>query len=209
MRTPPYRIETNRLVIRCWLPSDASLMKEAVDTSLEHLRPWMAWAHYDPQPIEDKIELIRGFRSRFDAGDDFTYGIFSRDEREALGGTGLHTRVGDDAFDIGYWVRFSAVGNGLATEVAAILTRVAFGVAEVERVEIRVDPANEASCRVARKLGYVEEARLRRRLPGVVPNSPKRDVVIFSMLAEEFADSPANTMSAGVVAFDAAGRKLT
>jgi len=43
----------------------------------------------------------------------------------------------------------------------------------------------------------------------VVPNSPKRDVVIFSMLAEEFADSPANTMSAGVVAFDAAGRKLT
>jgi len=184
-------------------------MKEAVDTSLEHLRPWMAWGHYDPQPIEDKIELIRGFRSRFDAGDDFTYGIFSRDEREALGGTGLHTRVGDDAFDIGYWVRFSAVGNGLATEVAAILTRVAFGVAEVERVEIRVDPANEASCRVARKLGYVEEARLRRRLPGVVPNSPKRDVVIFSMLAEEFADSPANTMSAGVVAFDAAGRKLT
>ena len=68
--------------------------------------------------------------------------------------------------------------------------------------------ANGVSCRVACKLGYVEEA-LRRRLPGAVPNSPKRDMVIFSMLAEEFADSPASAMSAGVVAFDAAGRKLT
>ena len=89
-------------------------MKEAVDTSLEHLRPWMAWAYYDPQTVDDKIDLIRGFRSRFDAGDDFTYGVFSHDEREAIGGTGLHTRVGDDAFEIGYWVRFSAVGNGFA-----------------------------------------------------------------------------------------------
>ena len=76
-------------------------------------------------------------------------------------------------------------------------------------MEVHVDPANEPSCRVPRKLGYVEEACLRRRLSGVVPNSPKRDVVIFSMLAEEFADSPANVVSAGAVAFDAAGRQLT
>ena len=172
MPTLPYRIETNRLVIRCWEPRDAPLTKEAVDTSLEHLRPWMAWAHYEPQPLEEKVELIRGFRSRFDAGEDFGYGVFSDDEQEAVGGAGLHTRVGDDALEIGYWVRFSAIGNGVATEVAAALTRVAFGVAEVERVENRVDPANEVSCRVPRKLGYVEEARLRRRLPGA--RSPRR-----------------------------------
>jgi RimJ/RimL family protein N-acetyltransferase len=208
MATPPYRIETDRLVIRCWQPSDAPLLKEAVDTSLEHLRPWMPWAHDDPQPVENKMELLRGFRSRFDGGDDFVYGIFSRDESEAVGGTGLHPRVGDDAFEIGYWIRSSAAGNGFATETAAALTRVAFDVAEVERVEIRVDPANEASCRVARKLGYDEEARLRRRIPDVVANMPKRDLIIFSMFAEELADSPAGAISADVAAFDAVGRRI-
>jgi RimJ/RimL family protein N-acetyltransferase len=206
--TPPYRIETDRLVIRCWQPSDAPLLKDAVDTSLEHLRPWMPWAHDDPQPVENKMELLRGFRSRFDAGDDFVYGIFSRDESEAVGGTGLHPRVGDDAFEIGYWIRSSAVGKGLATETAAALTRVAFDLAAVERVELHVDPANEASCRVARKLGYGEEARLRRRLPDVVPNGPKRDEIIFSMFAEEFADSAAGAISRDVAAFDALGRSL-
>jgi RimJ/RimL family protein N-acetyltransferase len=206
--TPPYRIETNRLVIRCWQPSDAPLLKEAVDSSLEHLRERMPWAHDDPQPVEVKMELLRGFRSRFDSGDDFIYGVFSPDEDQALGGSGLHRRVGDDAFEIGYWIRSSAVGNGFATEVAAALTQVAFDVAGVERMEIHVDPTNEASCRVARKLGYSEEARLRRRLPDVVANAPKRDVIVFSMFAEEFAGSPAGALSGEVAAFDAAGRRL-
>src|ERR1700759_5294954 len=38
---PPYRIETERLVLRCWNPADAEALKEAVDASIEHLLPWM------------------------------------------------------------------------------------------------------------------------------------------------------------------------
>ena len=41
---PPYRIETERLVIRCWNPADAPLLKEAIDSSLEELQAWMPWA---------------------------------------------------------------------------------------------------------------------------------------------------------------------
>lgn len=37
----PYRIETARLVIRCYDRADAPLLKAAVDASVEHLRPWM------------------------------------------------------------------------------------------------------------------------------------------------------------------------
>ena len=59
----PYRIETERLVIRCYEPRDASLLKEAIDSSLEHLRPWMPWAHQEPQTLEQKMELIRRFRA--------------------------------------------------------------------------------------------------------------------------------------------------
>lgn len=208
MPTPPYRIETPRLVIRCWDPHDAPSSKEAIDSSLEHLRPWMPWADQNPETLNKKIDRLRGFRGRFDAGSDFTYGIFSSDDREVLGGTGLHTRVGEGAFEIGYWIRSSALGQGLATEASAALTRVAFQVAGADRVEIHIDPANRPSARVPAKLGFGEEARLRRRLPPRFPGEPARDVAIFSMLVEQFDDSAASTMSSGITAFDSVGRSL-
>jgi len=109
----PYRIEiVDGPVLRCWEPRDAALLKDAVDSSLDHLREWMPWAHDDPQSLDEKVELLRVFRGNFDLGKDFVYGIFSPDESEALGGAGLHTRVGDGAFEIGYWVRASRVGRG-------------------------------------------------------------------------------------------------
>jgi len=206
MLPPPYRIESERLIIRCWDPRDAPLLKDAVDTSLDHLRPWMPWAHLEPQTIDEKIALLRSFRSRFDAGDDFVFGVFSSDEREVFGGSGLHRRVGDRAFEIGYWLRASALGRGLATEMTAALTRVAFEICEVDRVEIRVDAGNERSLNVPRRLDYVEEARLRRRLPAASPGDPPGDAVIFSMIEEEFIASTA--AATPLVAYDAAGGKL-
>ncbi len=49
---PPYRIRTERLTIRCWEPRDASLLKDALDSSLDHLRPWMPWALEEPRPLD-------------------------------------------------------------------------------------------------------------------------------------------------------------
>jgi len=60
----------------------------------------MPWAHNEPQTLEEKVELVRGFRGQFDTDQDYVYGIFSRDESEVLGGTGLHKRHGEDAFEI-------------------------------------------------------------------------------------------------------------
>ena len=206
-RGPAYRIVTPRLVIRCWDPRDAPLAKEAIDSSLDHLRAWMPWAHHEPQTLAEKVELVRSFRSRFDSGADYVYGIFARDESIAVGGSGLHTRVGADAFEIGYWIRADWTGRGLCTEATAALTRVGFELAGAERIEIHVDPANASSLAVPRKLGYAEEATLRRRLPGR-PGEPKRDAVIFSMLAEELPGSAAAAASEGIAAFDATGSKL-
>jgi hypothetical protein len=42
--SPAYRIVTARTTIRCWSPSDAPRLKEAIDANVEHLRPWMPWA---------------------------------------------------------------------------------------------------------------------------------------------------------------------
>jgi RimJ/RimL family protein N-acetyltransferase len=162
----------------------------------------MPWAANEPQTLEQKVDLLRSFRGQFDLGQDFVYGMFSRDESEVVGGTGLHLRRGPRAFEIGYWIRSSRVGEGLATEATAALTRVAFDLAGVEWVEIRTDPANEASRAIPRKLGYLEEATLRRRL-----EYPERgDAVVYTLFRDAFGSSPA--ASVALAAFDAAGNKV-
>ena len=202
----PYRIEVDGgPVIRCWDPRDAPLLKEAVDSSLEHLRAWMPWAYHEPQELDAKAALLRQFRGNFDLGQDFVFGIFSADETRVLGGTGLHTRVGEGAFEIGYWVRADAVRQGIATTVAGALTRVGIELGGADRIEIRVDVDNEVSCRIPRRLGYREEGVLRRRLP-THDGSPQRDAVIFSMFAEDLAGSPAAVVP--FAAFDCRGLLL-
>jgi RimJ/RimL family protein N-acetyltransferase len=199
----PYRIETERLVIRAWQRDDAALLKEALDSSLEHLRAWMPWADDEPQTLEEKTALVEAFRSQFDAGENFIYGIFSPDESEVLGGTGLHARVGPGGLEIGYWVRASATRQGIAAESSAAVTRAGFEVCEADRIEIRIEPRNEPSLGVPRKLGFVEEATLRRRLPGR-KGEPLRDVTIFTMFREDFDPAIARPLRA----FDAGGRQL-
>jgi RimJ/RimL family protein N-acetyltransferase len=166
----------------------------------------MPWALDEPQPLDAKIDLLRSFRGQFDLDQNYVYGVFLRDESEVVGGTGLHPRVEDGGLEIGYWISAAAVGNGYATEAAAALTRVAFGLAHVDRVHIHIDPANVASMRVPRKLGFVEEATLRRRLPPRRPGEQRRDQATFTLLREELATSPC--AAARVRAFDAAGREL-
>jgi RimJ/RimL family protein N-acetyltransferase len=202
---PPYAIRAERLTIRCWDPRDAPLLKDALDTSLDHLRPWMPWAADEPQPVEGKAELLRSFRGRFDLGEDFVYGLFTADERKVIGGAGLHTRIGAGGLEIGYWIRASQIGRGFAREATAALTKVAFRVCGVDRVEIHVDPRNEASLRIPRALGFVEEATLRRRLPPF-RGEPPRDTVVFTLFADEFAGSPVSGTT--IEAYNVLGRKL-
>jgi RimJ/RimL family protein N-acetyltransferase len=201
---PAYRIVTERLVVRCWDPVDAPLLKEAVDSCLEHLRTWMPWAQEEPQSLEQKVTLLRGFRGRFDLGTDFAYAIFDPDEQRVLGGTGLHTRPEETAREIGYWIRADAEGQGFVTEAVASLTRVGFEVDGLDRIDIRCDPANTRSAAVPRRLGYVHEATLRGRLRDA--EDRPHDAMIFSLHAADYPSSPA--AQAGIEAFDAAGGLL-
>jgi RimJ/RimL family protein N-acetyltransferase len=199
----PYRIETDRLVIRCYDPADAPLMKDAIDSSLEHLRPFMAWIDDEPQTVDEKVALTKRFRDAFDSGESFVYGVFDREEHRQLGGAGLHARVGPGGLEIGYFVRASETRQGIATEVAAVLTRVGFDLCDADRIEIRIDPRNTASFGVPQKLGFPVEATLRRRLPAR-PGEPLRDVTIHTLFREDYNPSIAPPLRA----YDALGRQL-
>lgn len=201
---PAYRVETRRLILRCWQPADAALLKAAIDASLDHLRPWMPWAEHEPEDLSAKVERLRRWRGKFDLGQDFVYGVFSLDEKEVLGSSGLHTRVGEGAREIGYWIHVDHINQGLATEVAAALTKVAFEIDEVVRVEIHCDPRNLRSAAVPRKLDFVHEATLRQRTADA--QGERRDSMIWTLLGSEYEGSA--LQEAEIKAYDAASRRI-
>ena len=118
----------------------------------------------------------------------------------------MHARGGEGSLEIGYFIRADATGRGFATEVTAVLTRVGFERCGLVRVDIQVDPANERSLRIPRKLGFVEEGVLRRRLEPFEPRGERRNATLFTMLAEELERSPC--MDFAYRAFDAVGNEL-
>jgi len=201
---PAYRVETPRLILRCWSPEDAALVKEAEDQSRDHLRTFMLWANREPESLEEVASKLRLFRSWFDTGEDFMLGVFSRDDGRVVGGTGLHPRVGDGGIEIGYWVHPAHLRQGLATEVAGALTRVAFEIAKLRWVEIRTATTNVASAGVPRGLGFVHEATLARRI--ALSDGAFDDAMVFTMLREGYEKSAARRIP--FAAFDARGARL-
>lgn len=200
-----YRIETSRLVVRCYQPTDATLLAESVSESLEYLRPWLPWAHNEPQPLSATIQTLHEFRGNFDLHKDYTYGIFNREETKLLGGTGLHTRLaGDREFEIGYWIHQHFVGQGLATEAASSVVKVAFRVLEgVHRLEIRNDVRNIPSAAIARKLDFTHEGTLRSKYDFL---GDWKDLMVWGLLQEEYPDSRSSSLPIKV--YDACGNVL-
>jgi len=203
MSMPVYRIVTPRLVIRCYNPVDALLLAKSVSESVGHLLPWMPWAAAEPEPLDAKVERLRQFRAKFDLGQDFIYGIFNLDESRLLGGSGLHTRIGAGALEIGYWLHKDFTNQGYATETTAALTRVAFEIHKVERVEIHCAVENSRSAAVPARLGYNLEATLRKR---GFANGHTADGMLWSLFADVYPNTPSAKQE--IAAYDAAERRI-
>jgi RimJ/RimL family protein N-acetyltransferase len=201
---PAYRIITSRLVIRCPEPGDASLLEIAIKENVDHLLPWMLWAKYEPLGLQDRIDFLRSARGNFDLGVDFGYLIFNPAETILLGGTGLHTKLGQWAREIGYWIHKNYINRGFATEVSAALTKVAFEIDHVKRVEIHCDPKNIRSASIPKKLGFIHEATLHNRLEDI--DGKLRDSMVWSFFEENYPNSPAEKTE--LQAFDVIGRRI-
>jgi RimJ/RimL family protein N-acetyltransferase len=136
------------VIIRPYVVEDAPALSAAIEASLDHLEPWMPWIAFEPRTPEQREAWIRD-----EAGE--AIGIFDDDDHTVIGGTGLHSRIGDGGLEIGYWVHVDRVRQGIATRAAALMTTQAFERPEIDRVEIHCDEANVASAAIPRALGYV------------------------------------------------------
>jgi RimJ/RimL family protein N-acetyltransferase len=95
----------------------------------------------------------------------FEFGVFDPRTDSLLGSAGLNQLNRTHGFgNLGYWVRSSATGTGMASRAARLVARFGLTAAELGRVEILTTPDNLASQRVADKIGATFEGVLRDRL---------------------------------------------
>jgi RimJ/RimL family protein N-acetyltransferase len=145
---------------------DAESMVEAARESAEQVEPWMPWCH-PRYSIEEARMFIASAEGAWDSKTAYEMAIVrSAAEPDAgiLGVCGLNQIRPGQVANVGYWVRTSATGAGVATEALTQIARFAFAETEIVRLEIVVAVANRASARVAEKAGAVLEGIVLDRL---------------------------------------------
>ncbi len=113
-----YRVETDRLVLRCWSPEDAPALRVALDASDQHLRPWIPFMKDEPRSLEQTVQWLRMHRANFDSDVMYRYGVFEKESKSLLGENMLLGRVGPGGLELGYWTHVKSGGHGYATEAS-------------------------------------------------------------------------------------------
>lgn len=170
------------ILIRTLREEDVSALFEAARESIAEVSPWLPWCH-ENYSIEETREFIASRELASEGGEWYSFGIFEKDGGRFLGGVGINfiNRVHQMA-NLGYWVRTSAAGRGVATSATRAVARFGFEQLGLQRIEIVAAVDNIPSQRVAEKAGAVREGVLRKRL--LISGEPQ-DAVMFSLVAED------------------------
>ncbi len=173
-----------RILVRPLRPGDGAAVWEAVEESREQISPWLPWVEKTLAPEDCEAAARRG-AAKWQTREDLMVSVWEKSTGRYLGGSGLH-RIDWEvpAFEIGYWLRTSAWGRGYISETVQVLCRFAFERLGAHRVEIRCDGHNERSLAVPRRLGFVQEARLRNQCRD--GNGKLRDTLVFALTREDY-----------------------
>lgn len=171
------------IVLRPFHLDDAAQLYEAVHESLPELKPWMSWAH-DGYALHDSREFIQITRARWDERTLFAFAMIDAIDGSVLGGCSLsHMHPVYHLCNLGYWVRTSRRGQGIAGRATMLASRYAFEQVGLIRVEIVVAVENKASMRVAEKVGAHYEGVLRNRM---VVGRDIYDAHMYSLTPHDF-----------------------
>lgn len=182
--SPPEKILTDRLVLRRFVRKDAESIVDAVHSSLPDLTRWLPWAHAG-YAKDDAAAYIRDSMQSWKEGRAFDYAIRSpNDPSHHLGNISVWhvSRLGRIG-EIGYWVRTDATSKGIASEGTDAMLSLGFSTLNLHKITLRIAVGNDASIRVAEKLGFTREGILREELR---INGAWVDHVLYSMLEHEY-----------------------
>ena len=157
----PDRLETERLVLRVRTVTDAEDIFDYAS------RPEVSYpAGFPPvKTLEDEIYYLehilpeRNQKENLPAG----YGIVVKGTDKVIGSVDFPRRHEDDVLEIGYILHPDYWGRGYVSEAARALIDLAFKELNLHKIELSCFGYNLQSQRVAEKLGFTLEARIRDR----------------------------------------------
>jgi len=152
-----------QLALRFPEPADDQALLEAVRGSVPEVGRWMTWCH-PGYALADALEWITSRAPARETGSAYEFLITGADGL-VLGCCGVNCVNPENRFaNLGYWVRTSHTGRGVAVAAVGLLADWVFSHTDLVRLEIVVAVGNRASQRVAEKSGAVLEGTLRSRL---------------------------------------------
>lgn len=169
--------------IRPYVPHDVQRLYEAARESITEVYPWLPWCHPE-YSVADAQSWVDSREAAWANGESYEFVIENGSSR-FLGGCGLNAISAANRWaNLGYWVRTSAAGEGVATQAVRLLSNWAFRETELDRLEIVASVLNRASIRVAEKCGAIREGVARERL---LLHTRRHDAVVFSLLRSDWA----------------------
>jgi len=174
------------LLIRTYRAEDVNALFEAVRESIVEVGHWLPWCHQE-YSIEEARQFIISRASSSQGDEWYSFGIFEAAGGRFLGGVGINFINRAHQFaNLGYWVRTSAAGHGIATMATRAAARFGFDKLGLHRIEIVAAVDNIASQRVAEKVGATREGILRSRL---LIGGSSVDAVMFSLVPDDLASN--------------------
>jgi len=168
--------------IRRYQVTDIPLLHEAVRESISEISPWMPWCHSD-YSMEDSAAWVLSRDEAWANEVEHSFVITDAETGAFLGAVGLNQFNRDHQFaNLGYWVRSSRAGRGVATTATLLTARFGLRKLALQRIEILAAVGNKPSQRVAEKAGAKNEGVLRNRLS--LRGQP-HDAVMYSLIPSD------------------------
>jgi len=159
-----WELAAKGLRLRPYRGDDAPALLAAVQESLDSVGRWLPWCH-SGYAMADAMDWIRHCDEGRRNGEHLAFAVFDESSGDFIGAAGLHQRNREHNFmSLGYWIRQSRQGRGIARRAAGCVVDFGFEHVKLTRIEIVVQPDNQASRRVAEALGARFEAIARNRL---------------------------------------------
>jgi RimJ/RimL family protein N-acetyltransferase len=157
VHTAPFPIQTERLVLRAYVPDDFDAL-HAIVSHVDVNR----FLYTEPRGHDETVELLQrklGNTELIDEDDQISAAVCLRETGELVGDQMLRwVSVEHRTAEIGFMFHPDHHGRGYATESALPLIDFAFADCGFHRIIGRLDHRNFASARVLEKLGLRREA---------------------------------------------------
>lgn len=158
---PPLLLLTDQpaLRLRQLRADDAPAHFALVDHNRAWLRTWLPWLD-TTTTVSHSLAFIEHMQRDHAAGQRFTCGLFFKGQLVGVAGSHLIDHA-NRACQLGYWLDEAHTGRGLMTSAVRALLEHAFTALQLDRVEIRAAPGNDASQAVCERLGFIREGVIR------------------------------------------------